>query len=989
MLLVQESSKESLAKQFSPPGRDHGAKPVLAVFTTIFIALSLVLSIGLISASNHNAKAETPPLPYIIYGYTFDAVGVKLPSCALKAQDRNTMNSSTTFSDSGGYYQFDLSSLAGAYQSGDGIWLLGNNGAAIGLNKTSVTGSGGKWMNLTLSAHAPIRIDGNSDFDAMHGVSGGSGTAIDPYIIENRDISGNGIGYCIYIGNTTDSFILRNCQLHNAWLTYANDHGLTLLNVSNAGIWNNTVFSNQYYGIFVYSSNNNTIWNNTAFGNIWGIVLQYSSGNAISNNSVYNNRVAGISLDVSNNNEITNNIATSDGTAGIDLCTSSSGNRIAKNTLTASIYGLRSLGSSQYNTISNNNMFSNAYGIYLSSSGNNINVTDNNCSYNSQHGIYVMSTGSNNVVSDNICSHNGQHGILLESTSGNTLVNNTCSFNSGNGIYLSSSSSNTVSWNTCWNNNASSGEHFGILLYGSSNNIISNNSCRSNGYHGLQLQYSNNNIVDNNTCLSNRYSGICVYPGAGNTFTHNFCSNNGNGGMVVGDSSSVNYILDNTFSDQLYGISLVSSSNQVLKRNTMVNDGIYFWMSYSHDIDTSNTVNGRPVYYFKNQVGGKVPAGAGQVALANCQNMIVENQVLSMNGNGITLGSSSNNIIRNNSCTFDRVSSISLFFSNGNTIYNNTCSYGASLMLYGSSNNRVEDNLISSNDWCGIDVYYSANGNAISNNTISNNSHQGVYVYSSNNNRIWNNTFDRNNGAGDTYNPSYVQAYDGGSGNVWCSVHGYGNYWYDWTSPDANGDMIVDSPYVIGSSQDLYPRTWVTNSTLHLVYGWNLVSVPLADISYKASTLGLATGDAVCMWDSATQSYSHFYVVGISPPPQNFDIEPGIGYFIRVATETNLTLAGNHPDKYLSYSIPLNVPSGGGWVCIGLTSLDSSRHASDVASYVSGTVAKFICKFDATTGKYVSYVVGISPPPYDFHVLPGDAMWLWISSPGGTLTYSP
>jgi hypothetical protein len=25
--------------------------------------------------------------------------------------------------------------------------------------------------------------------------------------------------------------------------------------------------------------------------------------------------------------------------------------------------------------------------------------------------------------------------------------------------------------------------------------------------------------------------------------------------------------------------------------------------------------------------------------------------------------------------------------------------------------------------------------------------------------------------------------------------HGYGNYWYDWTSPDNNSDGIVDSPY--------------------------------------------------------------------------------------------------------------------------------------------------------------------------------------------------
>ena len=38
------------------------------------------------------------------------------------------------------------------------------------------------------TVHDPIHIDGDADFTAANGVTGGSGTASDPYIIEGWDI---------------------------------------------------------------------------------------------------------------------------------------------------------------------------------------------------------------------------------------------------------------------------------------------------------------------------------------------------------------------------------------------------------------------------------------------------------------------------------------------------------------------------------------------------------------------------------------------------------------------------------------------------------------------------------------------------------------------------------------------------------------------------------------------------------------------------------
>lgn len=44
--------------------------------------------------------------------------------------------------------------------------------------------------------------------------------------------------------------------------------------------------------------------------------------------------------------------------------------------------------------------------------------------------------------------------------------------------------------------------------------------------------------------------------------------------------------------------------------------------------------------------------------------------------------------------------------------------------------------------------------------------------------------------------------------NAWSSG-GFGNYWHDWTMPDADMNGIVDTPYPLdpGGSADPYPLT--------------------------------------------------------------------------------------------------------------------------------------------------------------------------------------
>ncbi len=107
----------------------------------------------------------------------------------------------------------------------------------------------------TLTTHDPIRIDGDGDFTSGNGVSnpGAAGTALNPYIIEDWNIYGGGEGYCIYVGNTTKHFVIRNCELYDASgnsAQYFWNSGIALFNVINAKIENNNIYDNEY-GIYL------------------------------------------------------------------------------------------------------------------------------------------------------------------------------------------------------------------------------------------------------------------------------------------------------------------------------------------------------------------------------------------------------------------------------------------------------------------------------------------------------------------------------------------------------------------------------------------------------------------------------------------------------------------------------------------------------------------------------------------------------------------
>ena len=136
-------------------------------------------------------------------------------------------------------------------------------------------------------AHDPIKIDSNGEFNAAHGVTGGSGTEDDPFIISGWLITTGSTG--IYVGGTTAYFVIENCVINGSSM----DYGIHLYNVKNGAIRYTSII-NADWGINLQYTENIEIettevkvMSSSAYGT-GGIYMEYSNNTRIHNSTVYN-----------------------------------------------------------------------------------------------------------------------------------------------------------------------------------------------------------------------------------------------------------------------------------------------------------------------------------------------------------------------------------------------------------------------------------------------------------------------------------------------------------------------------------------------------------------------------------------------------------------------------------------------------------------------------------------------------------------------------
>jgi len=219
-------------------------------------------------------------------------------------------------------------------------------------------------------------------------------------------------------------------------------------------------------------------------------------------------------------------------------------------------------------------------------------------------------------------------------------------------------------------------------------------------------------------------------------------------------NSYYNIISGNNITNNWRGIYLYSSSNNTLRNNSMSGNQLNLYVDgwelsdFIQDIDSSNTVDGKPVYYWVNQQNRIVPDSAGWVALVNSTNITTKDLDLKNSGQGLLLVCTNNSLITDNKIAINDYG-IDLLWAFNNTISRNnvTNSGGYGILLYYSSNNTISRNNVTNSGSDGIGLLEGSD-NTISRNNITANNSNGILVYGSSNNSISRNNITNNNGVG-------------------------------------------------------------------------------------------------------------------------------------------------------------------------------------------------------------------------------------------------
>jgi parallel beta-helix repeat protein len=368
----------------------------------------------------------------------------------------------------------------------------------------------------------------------------------------------------------------------------------------------------------------------------------------------------------------------------------------------------------------------------------------------------------------------------------------------GTGFYLQSVNNVTVQ------NFNIQGFNYGFYLHHTNNSIVKRNSVTGSGivvtqrscYNqivennvtggGISLNFGNDNIV-----LHNNVGGISIVFSTNITLGNNRIADDERvdvellytdvgGGISVDNSGNCN-IFGNTIERKIVGINIwhctsLNFSNNTLKDNQV---GFKLWgcdlQHNLHSIDTTNTVDGKPVYFLVNQSDFQVPTNAGWIAAVNCANITVENWASTPNWDSILFIDTRDSKILNSKLTgnFNAI--------RFDSVYNCT----------------ISGNLIDNNGYAAFYFEGAVNCTITENNAVDNFCYFNIWHDSANN------TFFYNNFSGNwTGSPG-----DRDSHNFWDNGL-EGNYWEEYNGTDANGNNVGDTPYVIdtySNSVDRYP----------------------------------------------------------------------------------------------------------------------------------------------------------------------------------------
>jgi parallel beta-helix repeat protein len=353
-----------------------------------------------------------------------------------------------------------------------------------------------------------------------------------------------------------------------------------------------------------------------------------------------------------------------------------------------------------------------------------------------------------------------------------------------------------------------------------------NDSGTSLGDMGISLIHASNVTIEENIIANT--GGVYLLSSDNNTLSNNIVSDNWYG--VYLSQSRQNNLTKNNVRNNNNGIEMYESNDNLLKNNTIDNNvyNLDIDGGYTNEIDTTNSINGKPVCYLINRenlvINPSTFPKIGYLAVINSTKVTVENVNLAHNQQGILFAFTNHSIVKNVevSQNFIGIGLVSSYWNiiEHSRIDNNT--YGIEI---DSLNNQARENNITNN----IDgVFINSQNNTLTGNFIANNHYRGLYVVGSRNtihentvanneygividfydNSIYHNNFINNLKQASLNMPRAVGIWDDGypsGGNYWSSYKGadlHGGFGQNTTGSDGIGDTAYS---IAANNTDHYP----------------------------------------------------------------------------------------------------------------------------------------------------------------------------------------